>query len=189
MDGVSRPSPQSAAATSAIVSGAPDLSALKKGYGDGRRILDVTEQTFQTDVVDRSMHVLVVIDLWSTSCGRCTRLSPVLERLAEAAGGAWVLAKVDHDANPRIAQLLTSRPDGLCPDGLCLIFAFAGGETQAIYSSARPADVGRWITVYLDQARDQIARARAGVLVDHRGRDLHRIPDAAQAAPSDDAKE
>ena len=70
----------------------------------GAFTFDVTEQTFQADVIDRSMQVPVVVDLWATWCEPCKQLSPVLERLAEAAGGAWVLAKVDIDANPRIRQ-------------------------------------------------------------------------------------
>ena len=64
----------------------------------------VTEATFQSDVVDRSFAVPVVIDFWATWCGPCKQLSPILERLAEEADGAWVLATVDTDANPRLSQ-------------------------------------------------------------------------------------
>ncbi len=63
-----------------------------------------SEATFQADVVDRSFAVPVVIDFWATWCGPCKQLSPILERLAEEADGAWVLATVDTDANPRLSQ-------------------------------------------------------------------------------------
>ncbi len=172
---MNRPNPAPTAAASAAVSGAADLSALK-GHGDSRWILDVTEQTFQSDVVDRSMQVPVTVSLWATSCGRCTQQSSVLERLAEAARGAWVLARVESDANPRIAQLLTDSSVRHC-----WIVAFAGGEAHGI------AEVEQWVPAYLDGLRDVVARVRATVRVNHRGRDLHPIRDAAQAAPSDDA--
>ncbi len=64
----------------------------------------VTEETFQADVVDRSFAVPVVIDFWATWCGPCKQLSPILEKLAVEAAGAWVLVTVDTDANPRLSQ-------------------------------------------------------------------------------------
>src|SRR5207244_11960887 len=53
---------------------------------------------------DRSSTVPVVIDFWATWCGPCKQLSPILEKLAVEAAGAWVLATIDTDANPRISQ-------------------------------------------------------------------------------------
>ena len=64
---------------------------------------DVTDDTFERDVVERSAHVPVVVDLWAEWCGPCRTLGPILERVVGATNGAVELAKVDVDANPRVA--------------------------------------------------------------------------------------
>ncbi len=96
--------------------GAVDLSGLGQraaappaaGAGGGSAqpgafVVDATEATFG-DVVEQSMTVPVVVDLWATWCGPCKQLSPVLEKLAAEYGGRLLLAKVDVDANPQISQ-------------------------------------------------------------------------------------
>ncbi len=166
---MSRPNPQSTAAISGAISGAVDLSALKAradsagqrpasaaapGPGGSQWVLDVTEQSFQTDVVDRSMQVPVLVDLWATWCGPCKQLSPVLERLAEAAGGAWVLAKVDVDANPRISQLFGVQ-------SIPTVVAIVGGQPVDAFSGVQPEpQVRQWITSILDALRDRMPGIR-----------------------------
>lgn len=66
--------------------------------------IDVTEATFQTDVLERSNDVPVVVDLWAEWCEPCKTLGPILEKVIDATGGKVVLAKVDVDANPGISQ-------------------------------------------------------------------------------------
>ena len=65
---------------------------------------DVTDQTFEQDVIERSKSVPVVVDLWASWCGPCKTLGPLLEQTIAATEGAVELAKVDVDANPQIAR-------------------------------------------------------------------------------------
>ena len=69
-------------------------------------IIDVTDETFNTDVLARSRTVPVILDLWADWCGPCKQLSPILEKLATESNGAFVLAKVDVDANPQLSEAL-----------------------------------------------------------------------------------
>jgi putative thioredoxin len=66
-------------------------------------MLDVTDDTFESAVLDRSTDVPVVIDLWAEWCGPCRTLGPILEKVVGATDGKVELVKVDVDANPRIA--------------------------------------------------------------------------------------
>jgi putative thioredoxin len=65
--------------------------------------MDVTDATFETDVLERSTQVPVVIDLWASWCGPCRTLGPIIEKVVGETGGRVELVKVDVDANPRIS--------------------------------------------------------------------------------------
>lgn len=66
-------------------------------------MVDVTDATFERDVLDRSVEVPVVVDLWAEWCGPCRTLGPIIERVVAATNGKVELVKVDVDANPRVS--------------------------------------------------------------------------------------
>jgi putative thioredoxin len=102
-------------------------------------IIDVTEATFQFEVLERSLHTPVVIDFWAEWCGPCKQLSPVLEKLAIEGGGSWVLAKVDVDANPRLAQMFRVQ-------GIPMVYAVIGGQPVDAFTGVYPEpQLRQWI--------------------------------------------
>lgn len=65
--------------------------------------MDVTDATFETEVLERSTQLPVVVDLWAEWCGPCRTLGPIIEKVVAETAGRVALAKVDVDANPRVA--------------------------------------------------------------------------------------
>jgi putative thioredoxin len=123
--------------------GAVDLSALKRpatppgdgagapASGGGGLVIDVTEATFEAEVVIRSQTVPVVIDFWAEWCGPCKQLSPVLERLVAADGGRWVLAKIDVDAEQRLAAAFQIQ-------SIPSVLAVIAGQPVPLFQGAMP---------------------------------------------------
>src|SRR5207244_3900969 len=103
--------------------------------------MDVTEQSFATDVTERSREKAVVVDFWAEWCGPCRMLTPVLEREIEARQGAVELAKVDTDANPGLAAEYEIR-------GIPAVKAFRDGRVVSEFVGARPP---QFVSSFLDE--------------------------------------
>jgi putative thioredoxin len=119
-------------------------------------VIDVTEETFNEDVALRSRTTPVIVDLWAEWCEPCKLLSPVLEKLANAAGGAWVLAKIDVDANQRLAQAFQAQ-------SIPMVVAIIGGQMVDAFAGAMPeAQVKQWLAQVLAVAEQLGVRPAAG---------------------------
>jgi putative thioredoxin len=94
-------------------------------------VVDVTDETFGSLVVEQSMTVPVVVDLWATWCGPCTQLSPVLERLAEEYDGRFLLAKVDVDENQQISAAFQVQ-------SIPTVMAVVKGQPVPLFQGALP---------------------------------------------------
>jgi putative thioredoxin len=138
-------------------------------------VIDVTDETFNTDVVARSRTVPVILDLWAEWCGPCKQLSPVLEKLAAEANGAFVLAKVDVDANPQLSAALQVQ-------SIPMVVAVIGGQVADGFLGAMPeAQVRQWLGQVM-QVADQLGLRPGGD--DEQPGGPGEMP-AGQAGPSD----
>jgi putative thioredoxin len=146
------------------------------GTGGGF-VMDVTEETFNTDVVERSRSTPVIMDLWAEWCGPCKQLSPVLEKLATEAAGQWLLAKVDVDANPQLSAALQVQ-------SIPMVVAVLGGQLVDGFLGAMPeAQVRQWIGQVLSVAEKMGMELTAPAAVD--ARDLEDDADIAADADTD----
>lgn len=158
----------------AAFAGAIDLSAMKKrattapAAGPGGAappaaaaagptspfIVDVDEPTFGS-LLQASEQLLVVVHLWAEWAEPAKQLTPILEKLAIASGGSWILAKVDVDANPRIAQAFGVQ-------SLPMVVPLATGQpvSEPLTAVLPEAQLRQWISALLDALRDHLPGIR-----------------------------
>ena len=147
-------------------------------------VVDVTDETFNADVIVRSQTVPVVVDLWADWCGPCKQLSPVLEKLADEANGAFVLAKVDADANPQVSAALSQV---LQAQSIPLVVAFVDGQIANAFIGALPeAQVRQWIGQLLQVAAQYGLQPAAADGAD--GSDEGAVGEAGEAGPDGPAQ-
>ncbi|MFJ6165660.1 tetratricopeptide repeat protein [Micromonospora orduensis] len=113
------------------------------GAGGDAAIVDVTEATIQSEVLERSMAMPVVVFFGAAGFPESDEFAPVLERLAAESGGAWVLARVDVQQNPRIAQMFRVQ-------GIPMVYAVVGGQPIDAFSGVVPeAQLRQWLQAVL----------------------------------------
>ncbi len=110
-------------------------------------VFDVTDETFG-EVLELSRTVPVVIDLWAEWCGPCKQLSPVLEKVVTELAGRLVLAKVDVDANPQLAQ-------GFRAQSIPMVLALVAGQPVPLFTGAVPEQQVRDVFAQLLQLAAQ----------------------------------
>ncbi|MHB1986789.1 MAG: thioredoxin domain-containing protein [Acidimicrobiales bacterium] len=170
--------------------------------------LDVTDGTFETDVLERSDTAPVIVDLWAPWCGPCRSLGPIIEQVVDATAGAAVLAKVNIDENPRVSatfqvqsipavfaihrRQVVDRFIGALPENKVKVFV------DGVIARAQPSEAERLIelgdeaslrkAVELEPGNDRGITCLASLLVErgeHRDDEealslLERIPETAE---------
>ncbi|MEO3749705.1 tetratricopeptide repeat protein [Streptomyces sp. B6B3] len=111
-------------------------------------VIDVDEAGFESEVLQRSTEVPVVIDFWAEWCQPCKQLSPILERLAEEYAGKFVLAKIDVDSNQMLFQQFGVQ-------GIPAVFAVIAGQALPLFQGAAPEPQVRQVLDQLIQAAEQ----------------------------------
>jgi putative thioredoxin len=115
--------------------------------------VDVTDATFEAEVLDRSEHVAVVVDLWAPWCGPCRTLGPIIEQVVAETDGKVVLAKVNVDENPGVSQAFQVQ-------GIPAVYALVDRKVVNGFIGAQPeAQVRAFVDTLLPTAEDDALKA------------------------------
>lgn len=123
-------------------------------------VLDVSTDTFEREVIDRSRTIPVLVDFWATWCGPCRTLSPVLEKIARDMAGRIVLAKIDVDQNAELASafqvqsipMVVLMKDGHAVDG------FVGAKPEAEIRQL----IGKYVGAIVDEFAEALKHEQRG---------------------------
>jgi len=114
-------------------------------------VVEVTDATFEEVVVEGSKTRPVVVDMWAAWCGPCRTLTPILEKVADERNGSFLLAKLDTDANPMVAQAFGVQ-------SIPTVIAFKDGQAVTGFIGAYPEpEVNRFVDSILPTEADRRA--------------------------------
>ncbi|MGW2180015.1 tetratricopeptide repeat protein [Streptomyces sp. NPDC001732] len=141
-------------------------------------VIDVDEAGFESDVLQRSAEVPVVIDFWAEWCEPCKQLGPLLERLAREYNGRFVLAKIDVDANQMLMQQFGIQ-------GIPAVFAVVAGQALPLFQGAAPeAQIRQTLDQLIQVGEERFGLT--GIVVDQDAPEgADRAPAEAPAGPYD----
>jgi putative thioredoxin len=112
--------------------------------------IDVTDATFERDVIERSLTTPVIVDLWAPWCGPCRTLGPILEKVTAATDGKVVMVKVNVDENPAISQAFRVQ-------SIPAVYAVAGGQVVDGFVGAQPEHlVEQFVAALLPSEEDDL---------------------------------
>lgn len=115
--------------------------------------IDVTDATFQTDVIDQSMSRTVVVDLWAPWCGPCRTLGPIIEKVVGETDGQVALVKVNVDENPAISQAFRVQ-------SIPAVYALKDGQVVDGFMGALPEhEVKAWVERLLPDEQESMVAA------------------------------
>ncbi len=118
-------------------------------------VIDVGDADFEQAVLERSLQIPVLLDCWAPWCGPCKSLTPVLEKLAREYGGQFILAKLNTEEAPQLAQALQLR-------SIPMVMLFIGGQPVGQFTGAQPeGQIRAFLAKHLQPPVSQVEALRA----------------------------